>query len=880
MPLFVVPLLIRMEKVMTGEDCSKNRFQDELHRGGEAIKECCEEDEGLKMRKSESEAWLLYQNSEERYKKSQEAGHIGSWEYDIRNETFWGSDEGKRIYGFDVASDVFTSDEVMKLVVEPGRVNQAMIDLIENNKPYNIVFDIIPRESLGRRTINSIAELVRDETGNPVKVTGVLLDITEHKRTLEALTMSEIRYRSLFEAAKDGILILDAETGMIMDVNPFLIGMLGYSKEQFLKKAIWEIGFLKDIIANQEKFVELQQKEYIRYADMPLETADGRRINVEFISNVFLADHLKFIQCNIRDTTNRKLAEDRIKLSAKILTLLNTATPFNETINLILDYLQKSFGFDAIGIRFKQGEDYPYLIQNGFNAEFLRTEDSLIERNGDGVICRDENDKACLACTCGLVISGHSDAASPLFTEGGSFWTNDSSILLGLTSEEEPRYHPRNHCIHDGFMSIALIPIRQSGEIVGLLQLNKRKNDYFTPVLISFFESIGETIGVALMRKQGEEALHESEALYRNLVEKSLDGVYKSSHEGKFIEVNSAMVKMLGYSSKEELKEIDIKTQLYFEPSDRESLMAQEIREESGVYSLKRKDGSAIWVEDHAWYDFDENGEILFHEGIIRDVSERKQREDEIRKLNESLEQQVIERTSQLESSNKKLAFQLMELEQFAYITNHDLQEPLRTLTHFTQLITDDYSDKLDEDGKKYIEFIHNAGFRMKELVMDLLEYSLLGKEVALTLVDCNEIVGHVLADLEDSIGASRALITVQQLPVLPGFPTELRLLFQNLIMNAIKFQKKDVAPVINISVESQETEWLFSVSDNGIGIDEKYNDKIFIIFQRLHNRSDYEGTGIGLAHCKKIVELHGGRIWVESKPGEGSSFRFTIHKI
>ena len=163
---------------------------------------------------------------------------------------------------------------------------------------------------------------------------------------------------------------------------------------------------------------------------------------------------------------------------------------------------------------------------------------------------------------------------------------------------------------------------------------------------------------------------------------------------------------------------------------------------------------------------------------------------------------------------------------------------------------------------------------------MDLLEYSLLGKEVALTLVDCNEIVGHVLADLEDSIGASRALITVQQLPVLPGFPTELRLLFQNLIMNAIKFQKKDVVPVINISVESQETEWLFSVSDNGIGIDEKYNDKIFIIFQRLHNRSDYEGTGIGLAHCKKIVELHGGRIWVESKPGEGSSFRFTIHKI
>jgi light-regulated signal transduction histidine kinase (bacteriophytochrome) len=167
----------------------------------------------------------------------------------------------------------------------------------------------------------------------------------------------------------------------------------------------------------------------------------------------------------------------------------------------------------------------------------------------------------------------------------------------------------------------------------------------------------------------------------------------------------------------------------------------------------------------------------------------------------------------------------------------------------------------------------------MSELVKDLLDYSLLGKEGKLNIIDCNIIVGEVLSDMAHSLQGSHAIVNVDKLPTIKGYSTELRLLFQNLINNAITFRKKETPPEIKISVVSQQKEWIFSIEDNGIGINEKDKEKIFIIFKRLHRRDEYEGTGIGLAHCKKIVKLHGGKIWVESTPGAGSTFVFTIPK-
>lgn len=243
---------------------------------------------------------------------------------------------------------------------------------------------------------------------------------------------------------------------------------------------------------------------------------------------------------------------------------------------------------------------------------------------------------------------------------------------------------------------------------------------------------------------------------------------------------------------------------------------------------------------------------------------------DVIQEANANLERKVLQRTSELERKNK-------ELEQFAYVASHDLQEPLRTTTGFVEALRKQYKGMLDEHADRYLDYIAQSSDRMKTLIKDLLDYSRIGREKQFVPVNCNVMLTEVLCDLDTVIRESQATIKIGELPVVNAFPTELKLLFQNLISNSIKFRRRGVPPLIRVDVQPRNGYWKFSVQDNGIGIDPSHQDRIFIIFQRLHNRSDYEGSGIGLAHCKKIVELHGGEIWVESAAGKGSTFYFTI---
>ncbi|MDF2192279.1 ATP-binding protein [Paraflavitalea sp. CAU 1676] len=244
-----------------------------------------------------------------------------------------------------------------------------------------------------------------------------------------------------------------------------------------------------------------------------------------------------------------------------------------------------------------------------------------------------------------------------------------------------------------------------------------------------------------------------------------------------------------------------------------------------------------------------------------------------IQETNVTLERKVQHRTAELERKNK-------ELEQFAYVASHDLQEPLRTTTGFVEALRKQYKGRLDDHADKYLDYIAQSAERMKTLIKDLLDYSRIGREKLFVPVHCNNLLAEVKADLDTVIQESKAVITVGELPVVHALPTELKLLFQNLISNSIKFRRAGVAPVIHIDVQADKASWKFSVKDNGIGMDPGYQDRIFIIFQRLHTRQDYEGSGIGLAHCKKIVELHGGSIWVDSVPGQGSTFYFTIAEM
>jgi signal transduction histidine kinase len=258
-----------------------------------------------------------------------------------------------------------------------------------------------------------------------------------------------------------------------------------------------------------------------------------------------------------------------------------------------------------------------------------------------------------------------------------------------------------------------------------------------------------------------------------------------------------------------------------------------------------------------------------------------------LNETNAELEDRVKSRTLELETANHELQVKSEELtrsnhelSQYAYVASHDLQEPLRTITNFVGLLEEKYADSTDEDTQTYIRFVVKAATTMKNLINHLLDFSRIGRNVTFTRVDTDKLLRELLEDMEESIRESGAKIVFPMLPVLTANAIEIKQLFQNLISNAIKFRKKDVPLVIEINAVEKYTEWLFSVKDNGIGMEEKNHDKIFIIFQRLHNTSQYPGTGIGLATCKKIVSLHGGKLWVESKPDAGSTFYFTLSKL
>lgn len=372
---------------------------------------------------------------------------------------------------------------------------------------------------------------------------------------------------------------------------------------------------------------------------------------------------------------------------------------------------------------------------------------------------------------------------------------------------------------------------------------------------------------------------------------------------GRITEVNDRFCKIAGYSRSELIGKTHRLINSGHHPADFFQGMWQTITSGKvwhGEVKNKTKEGGFYWVETTIVPILGPSGRPTQFVAIRNEITDRKRAEASLRQLNEELEVQVMDRTKEVELRAKELERSNAELQQFAYVASHDLQEPLRTISSFTQLLAQEYGDRLDGEAEEYVEFIVDGALRMQQLIKDLLAYSRVnsrGKPFA--SIDCEKVLKRVMHNLKFAIAENQATVTHDPLPEIFADESQIQQLFQNLISNALKFRREQ-SPQVHISAMLQADDpaheqadgqtdepsgekqalWKFCVSDNGIGIEPDYREKIFEIFQRLHSRRIYAGTGIGLAICRKIVQRHGGRIWVEGSTDKGAAFHFTLANL
>ena len=414
-----------------------------------------------------------------------------------------------------------------------------------------------------------------------------------------------------------------------------------------------------------------------------------------------------------------------------------------------------------------------------------------------------------------------------------------------------------------GLHTALAVPIVLRGRVLGVLEFFSREISPPNAPLLETLTVVGTQIGQSLERRTSEDRLRATEALKGAMLESSLDAVIGMSHDGRITEFNPAAERTFGWTREEvmgrALADVIVPPDLraahqrglrrYLE-TGRGDVLGRRIE-----MRALRRDGAQFPVEV-AIVRIGTQDPPRFS-GYLRDITDRKQAESAILQAN-----------TELKRSNA-------ELESFAYVASHDLQEPLRTVLAYAQLLGARFGDRLDDETREILDFIVGGARRMSALVQDLLSFSRIGHARTPVPVPAGHALQGALANLERTIGETGARITVSDLPVVRADPRELLQLFQNLVGNAIKFSGGRV-PEVSVTAEVKDGEAEFAVADNGIGIPREYLEKVFVLFQRLNPR-DYAGTGLGLAICKKIVEGHGGRIWVDSEPGKGSAFRFTM---
>lgn len=426
-----------------------------------------------------------------------------------------------------------------------------------------------------------------------------------------------------------------------------------------------------------------------------------------------------------------------------------------------------------------------------------------------------------------------------------------------------------------------------NGGLLGVLQVEILEGDeQFTSEDLKLLIAIARHVAIVMENTR----LHEQQLLaqraefetrFRAIVENSLQGI-AIHRDFKPLFVNHAWAKLHGFTVEEVMQLENIL--VLIAPEEREEAQRQAALRMQGkqartVYQAQhlRKDGSPVWLDKFTSVIDWDSQRVIYTAAI--DTTKRKEAEAALQQAHDELEHRILERTKELEDAKSELERSNRDLEQFANSVSHDLQAPLRTVNSYCQLLKNRYQGQFDQDADEFLESIIAGSRRMKRLLDDLLQYSRVSTDThPLQPTDFNNVLQEALHNLNIQIQETGAVVTSDPLPTVTADGTQLMQVMQNLIANAIKYRGPE-PPVIHVHAVDDGDEWIFSVKDNGVGLDEKHFDRIFVIFQRLFAEHERPGTGVGLSICKRIVERHGGRIWVESEVGKGSTFFFSLPK-
>jgi PAS domain S-box-containing protein len=684
------------------------------------------------------------------------------------------------------------------------------------------------------------------------------------------LQTAHICSKKLLDAATVGMIAMDKK-GIILESNLAAARLFGRRLPDFTGLRIETCLYPGDIAAFTSYVKRLWSKGAPQSRTIRILNGDDVPVPIRLDS--VLSDGLNPGSLHLATVSiagDQGEAEVKQDLAADVLRVLNRGSgDMTELIREVLRLINESIGFDAVGLRLHQGEDYPYYEHRGFTKEFLFKENFLCSRSGDGNIVMDSNRQPVLECTCGLVLAGKTDPSNPIFTEGGSFWTNNASELLSIPSGADPRINPRNQCIYEGYRSIALVPVHSGRDIIGLLQLNDRRMNRLSLELVRFLEGLGDQIGLTLQRKKAEDALRQNQQDLNRAQAVGQIGSWRLDVGNNILTWSDENHRIFGIPKGKPMTYETFLSTVY--EDDRgyvDTKWKAALRGEP--YDIEHRinvNGDVKWIREKAYLEFDGKGDLKGGFGISQDITSRKQAEEQLRILNDSLERRVAERSAVAEFRTEQLQELTLELtlaeqrerQRLAMVLHDGLQQIL--VGSKIQLAFIERSQNIHQAVEQVSELIDDAIETSRSLTAELSPPILLQGDLILA-------IEWLVRWMHGKYGLNVRLIIQKKIE--PPAEEITLLLFQSLrelLFNVVKH-----AGVKEVTVRMDEHDGQIDtiVEDNGQGFDPAQ-------LRVEGGRSE----GIGLFGIRERLTFFGGRMEIESTPGKGSCFKMTLpHSI